>query len=233
MSAILLLIPTYNERSNVTALAEEILGLNLEVDILFIDDASPDGTGAVLDALAAEVSCVEVLHRSGKLGLGSAYREGFLWSLERGYTTTVCMDADFSHNPQDLSRLITGLMDNDLVIGSRYLPEGGIKNWPWSRRLLSKGAAVYTRLITRLPLTDPTGGYNAYRNVMLKKLPLSDMTSHGYSFQIEMKHLAWSHGFRVQEIPIIFVERREGKSKMSPGIIREALWLVWRMLLKR
>ena len=233
MSPTLLLIPTFNERTNVPVLVDQIRGLDLEVDMLFIDDASPDGTGEVLNELAEEHSGIEVLHRSEKLGLGSAYREGFAVSLEREYQNTVCMDADFSHNPDDLPRLLEGLYEKDLVIGSRYLPEGGIRNWPWSRRLLSKSAAVYTRLVTRLPLTDPTGGFNAYRNEMLENLPLSDMTSNGYSFQIEMKHLAWSHGFRIQEIPIVFVERREGKSKMSPGIIREALWLVWRILLKK
>lgn len=233
MPSTLLLIPTYNERDNVSLIAEKILALNLELDVLFIDDNSPDGTGEVLDQLAAEHSCINVLHRSEKGGLGNAYREGFAYSLERGNTYTICMDADLSHNPSDLSRFLKSLEEADLVSGSRYLKDGGILYWPFRRKLLSRGAALYTRLITRMPLTDPTGGFNAYRNEMLAALPLSEMTSNGYSFQIEMKHLAWSGDYRVKEIPIIFTERRSGKSKMSPGIIHEAVWLVWKILLKR
>lgn len=233
MHPTLLLIPTYNERTNAPALVEAVLGLEIGVDLLVIDDASSDGTGDVLDRIAEQEDRVEVLHRPAKLGLGSAYRDGYAWSLERGYTFTVCMDADLSHNPDDLPRFLEEICEKDLVGGSRYLPEGGIVNWPWNRHLLSRGAAVYTRLITRMPLTDPTGGYNAYRNEMLRQLPLSELTSNGYSFQIEMKYLAWSRGFRVGEIPIVFTERRAGKSKMSPGIIREALRVVWTLLLKR
>lgn len=233
MHPTLLLIPTYNERTNAPALVEEILSLDLEMDLLFIDDASTDGTDEVLDRISEQEPSVQVMHRPGKLGLGSAYRDGFRYSLEHGYTFTICMDADLSHDPGDLPRFLEELLHQDLVCGSRYLPEGEILNWPLNRLLLSRAAAVYTRLLTRMPLTDPTGGYNAYRNAMLYQLPLENMTSNGYSFQIEMKVLAWKHPFRVKEIPIVFTERREGKSKMSPGIVREAIWVVWKLLLGR
>jgi len=233
MHPTLLLIPTYNERTNAPALVERVLDQRLEADLLFIDDASTDGTGEVLDRIAEKEPQVQVMHRPGKLGLGSAYRDGFQWSLEHGYTFSICMDADLSHDPADIPRFIETLLEQDLVSGSRYLSEGGIVNWPLNRLWLSRGAAAYTRALTRMPFTDPTGGYTGYRNAMLDQLPISEMTSNGYSFQIEMKHLAWTRRFRVTEIPIVFTERREGKSKMSPGIIHEALWLVWKLVLKR
>ena len=231
MNAALLLIPTYNEVTNLPALVDQIDAAGCELDLLFIDDASTDGTAELLDQLAAEHAYINVLHRPEKQGLGSAYRDGFAHSLERKTTYTLCMDADLSHDPADLPRLLEALENHDLVCGSRYLAEGGIENWSLHRRFLSKAAAVYTRILTRMPLTDPTGGFNAYRTEMLRNLPLQDMTSNGYSFQIEMKHLAWKGGFRIQEIPIVFTERRAGTSKMSPGIIKEALWVVWNLLL--
>jgi glycosyltransferase involved in cell wall biosynthesis len=233
MPSTLLLVPTYNECTNVRAFTDQVRAAAPDIDILFIDDASPDGTGALLDELAGESAVIQVLHRKEKSGLGTAYREGFAWSLEHGYTFTVCMDADLSHDPADLVRFLKELETHDVVCGSRYLPDGDIVNWPLNRMLLSRGAALYTRLITRMPLTDPTGGFNAYRNEMLARLPLAEMTSNGYSFQIEMKYMAWSREYRVTEIPIVFTERRSGKSKMSPGIIREALWLVGKILLRR
>lgn len=229
----LLLIPTYNESSNAPALARTLLEMALDLDLLFIDDGSPDGTGEALDEIAAGDARVRVLHRQGKSGLGSAYKAGFARSLAGGYNYSICMDADWSHNPADLPRFIAALADKDMVGGSRYLKDGGIINWPLPRLLLSRGAAAYARLLTRMPFSDPTGGYNAYRNSMLAQLPLDNVSSQGYSFQIEMKHLAWQRGFRVGEIPILFTERREGKSKMSAGIIREALWMVWKLVLKR
>ncbi|MEX2608101.1 MAG: polyprenol monophosphomannose synthase [Kiritimatiellia bacterium] len=233
MHSALILIPTYNEAANAPALAKAILALELPVDLLFIDDASPDGTGDILDRLASEHSRVHVLHRESKQGLGSAYLAGFEWSLRHSYLLSICMDADFSHDPADLSRFLRHLDSRDLVAGSRYLPSGGIVNWPWNRRILSKSAAVYTRTLTRMPFTDPTGGFNGYRNEMLVRLPLDSIASQGYSFQIEMKMLAWKEGFRTLEIPILFTERRTGKSKMSAGIIREALWVVWKLVLNR
>lgn len=229
----LVLIPTYNERTNVPVLIESIRKLNLGVDMLFIDDGSPDGTGEELDRIASEESRVQVIHRPQKSGLGSAYIEGFSRSLNKNYDISICMDADLSHDPRDLPRFIEALTDKDLVGGSRYVQDGGIVNWPLPRLMLSKAAAGYARLLTRMPFRDPTGGFNAYRNEMLARLPLSEVSSQGYSFQIEMKHLAWKQGFRVGEIPILFTERREGKSKMSAGIIQEALWIVWKLVLKR
>jgi dolichol-phosphate mannosyltransferase len=233
MHSILLILPTYNERNNAPALAEALLTLDLHADLLFIDDHSPDGTGVALDELARRETRVRVLHRQEKSGLGSAYKAGFAQSLADGYVFSICMDADWSHNPADLPRFVDALADKDLVGGSRYLKDGGIINWPLPRLLLSRAAAAYARLLTRMPFSDPTGGYNAYRNDMLAQLPLESVSSKGYSFQIEMKHLAWKQGFRVSEIPILFTERREGKSKMSAGIIREALWLVWKLVVKR
>lgn len=233
MPSTLLLIPTYNEANNVLPLVEQIQELDLELDLLFIDDASTDETVDQLHHLTKEHDFINVLHRPEKLGLGSAYRDGFQHSLNTGYTFTMCMDADLSHDPADLIRFLKALEKQDVVCGSRYLAEGGIKNWSLHRRFLSKSAAIYTRFLTRIPVTDPTGGFNAYRNEMLHALPLSDMTSNGYSFQIEMKHLAWKKGYRIQEIPIIFTERRAGTSKMNPGIIKEALWVVWKLVLGR
>ncbi|MDA3873486.1 MAG: polyprenol monophosphomannose synthase [Kiritimatiellae bacterium] len=233
MHSALILIPTYNEATNAPALAEAILDMDLPADVVFIDDASPDGTGMLLDQLAQEYPSIQVLHRESKQGLGSAYLTGFEWSLEHSYSFSICMDADFSHDPADLPRFLQHLENEDLVAGSRYLPSGGILNWPWNRRFLSRAAAVYTRMLTRMPFTDPTGGFTGYRNDMLARLPLDKIASQGYSFQIEMKVLAWKQGFRTLEIPILFTERRTGKSKMSAGIIREALWVVWKLVLKR
>ncbi len=233
MKTNLLLIPTYNERETAPVLVEKVLNLDIKTDLLFIDDGSPDGTGELLDQIAAREPRVQVIHRAEKSGLGSAYQEGFARSLDEGYQNSICMDADLSHNPEDLPRFIEAMEQNDLVCGSRYMKDGGIINWPLPRLLLSKAAAGYARLLTRMPFTDPTGGFNAYRNEMLAKLPLKEVSSQGYSFQIEMKHLAWKQGYKVDEIPILFTERRKGKSKMSAGIIHEALWIVWKLVLKR
>jgi dolichol-phosphate mannosyltransferase len=226
MADVLILIPTYNERENVEPLTQAVREALPEADLLFLDDASPDGTGEVLDRLAGADPKGHVLHREAKLGLGAAYLAGFAWSLERAYTSSICMDADFSHDPRDLPRLIERLEDHDLVAGSRYMPGGAIRNWAVHRRILSYGGRVYARWLTRMPFTDPTGGFNGYRNEMLKQLELRRVDSKGYSFQIEMKHLAWKSGFRWMEFPIVFTERRHGRSKMSTGIIREALRLV-------
>jgi dolichol-phosphate mannosyltransferase len=220
VKSILVLIPTYNERDNVASLAREIFDQVPNTEILFIDDHSPDGTGEILDKLHSENERIHVIHRPEKLGLGSAYLEGFAWSVQHAFSYSICMDADFSHDPAALPVLIEKLTSSHLVAGSRYLKTGGIQNWSLHRRILSRGAALYVRLITRLPLTDPTGGYNGYQNEMLKALPLHDISSNGYSFQIEMKHLAWRQGYTVEEFPITFTERRTGKSKMSAGIIR-------------
>lgn len=222
----LVLIPTYNERDNVEPLAAAVRAALPDADVLFIDDASPDGTGELLDRLAAGESRLHILHRPAKTGLGAAYLDGFRWSLHGGYTYSLCMDADFSHDPADLPRLRAHLGEVDLAAGSRYLPGGGVRNWPLPRRVLSRGAAFYARALTRMPFTDPTGGFNGYRNAMLRELDLARVAAVGYAFQIEMKHLAWKTGYATREFPVVFTERRTGRSKMSAGIIREALRLV-------
>lgn len=230
MDPTLLLIPTYNERENVTSLLQEIRNHVPEIDILFIDDNSPDGTGHLLVELQQQDPRLHILHRTEKAGLGAAYMAGFAWSLKREYAYSLCMDADFSHDPADIPRMMRELGDSDLAAGSRYMKGGRIQNWAFHRRFLSRGAAWYARLLTRMPFTDPTGGFNGYRNSMLATLPLQEVAAKGYSFQIEMKHLAWTSGFRTREFPIIFTERRAGRSKMSTGIIHEAIHLVIRLL---
>ncbi len=226
----LLLIPTYNECENVVPLTQEVRRHCPDTDLLFIDDGSPDGTGDVLDHLSQETTGLFVLHRQEKQGLGTAYKAGFAWSLERDYDVTLCMDADFSHDPAALARMMSELETCDLAAGSRYMPGGQIVNWSLRRRILSKGAAVYARFLTRMPFTDPTGGFNGYRNRMLRELSLEHVAAKGYSFQIEMKHLSWRSGYRTKEFPIVFTERRAGRSKMSSGIIQEALRLVVRLV---
>ncbi len=233
MTPLLILIPTYNEKNNIAVLVESITRILPQADLLFLDDHSPDGTGAEIERHAARFPQVRVLHRPGKAGLGRAYLAGFRWALERNYAAILCMDADLSHAPEDLPSLVAALADADLVSGSRYLPGGRILNWPPSRRILSRAAALYTRLLSGMPFRDPTGGFNAYRRGLLESLDLASIDSNGYSFQIEMKHRAWMEGFVCREIPITFTERRQGKSKMSPGIVREALWVVWKLVLSR
>jgi dolichol-phosphate mannosyltransferase len=226
----LVITPTYNERENLGRLVPQILAQDPRLDVLVIDDASPDGTGAVADALASHEPRVHVMHRDGKLGLGTAYLAGFRWGLERGYDWLFEMDADFSHDPAHLPEFIRALGDYDLVLGSRYL--GGrvtVVNWPIGRLLLSYFANVYARLVTGMPIADATGGYKAFRREVLERIPLDRIESEGYAFQIEMSLRAWKLGFRIGEIPIVFVDRTTGESKMSRRIIREAVWKVWKL----
>jgi len=229
MSAAVVIVPTYNERPNVAPLAREVLSASPDLDLLFVDDNSPDGTGEIEDQIAASEPRIHVLHREGKQGLGRAYIAGFKWALERNFEFILEMDADFSHNPRDLPRLIEGARAADLVLGSRYV--GGIRviNWPLSRLILSRGAGIYVQAITGLPFTDPTGGFKCYRRAVLETLDLDRIRSNGYSFQIEMTHQAWMRGFHIVEVPIVFEERRSGDSKMSGAIFREALWMVWKL----
>jgi dolichol-phosphate mannosyltransferase len=229
MSDTLVVVPTYDEKENVRSLSEAILRVSPQTDLLFVDDNSPDGTGEMLDALAAQDRRIQVLHRERKMGLGRAYVEGFRWALEHEYGFVFEMDADFSHNPADVPRLRAAAETADLVLGSRFA--GGIRvvNWPLSRLILSKGAAMYVRWITGLPLADPTGGFKCYRRAVIESMRLDAIASNGYSFQIETAHHAWINGFRVVEIPITFEERRLGQSKMNARIVREALWVVWRL----
>ncbi len=226
----LIIIPTYDERENVGPMAEAVLGQVPEANILFVDDNSPDGTGALLDDIAAREPRVLVLHRAGKEGLGRAYIAGFKWALARDYALICEMDCDFSHDPAVLPTLLkTACESADLVLGSRYI--GGIRvmNWPMNRLLLSTGAAQYVRAVTGMPVNDPTGGFKCFRRAVLEAIDLDRITSNGYSFQIEMTHTAWMKGFTVQEIPIVFEDRRAGYSKMRANIATEAMLMVLRL----
>ena len=230
----LVIVPTYNERENVAGLAAAVHAAAPQAHLLFVDDASPDGTGAVLDALAAADPRVTVLHRAGKLGLGTAYIEGFRLGLARGYEYLIEMDADFSHDPRYLPEMLRRAEGGaDVVIGSRYVPGGGTANWDAFRRVLSRGAAVYARAVLGFAVRDPTAGFVCYRRRVLEAVDLAAVRSEGYGFQIEMKYRATGAGFHIEEMPIVFEERRLGKSKMSWPIIVEALGLVWRLRLGR
>lgn len=225
-------IPTYNERENLPRLVPQVLAQDPRLEVLVIDDASPDGTGAIADDLAAADPRVHVLHRRGKLGLGTAYLTGFRWALERGYAYVFEMDADFSHDPAHLPQFLEAIRNADVVLGSRYL-EGRVTvvNWPISRLLLSYGANIYARLITGLPIADATGGYKCFRREVLEAIDLDRIESEGYAFQIEITLRAWKKGFRIKEIPIVFTDRDVGESKMSKRIIWEAVWKVWKLRL--
>ena len=232
MESTLVIIPTYNEKENVETISTAVLDSNEGVDILFVDDNSPDGTGEILERIADQCSRIQVIHRADKQGLGRAYICGFKWALERNYEHILEMDADFSHRPEDVSGLVASAADADLVLGSRYV--GGIRiiNWPLNRLILSKSASLYVRLITGMPFTDPTGGFKCFRRGVLQSIDLDSIRSNGYSFQIEMTHQAWLLGFSVKETPIVFEERRSGQSKMNAAIVREAFWMVWKILFR-
>ncbi len=225
----LLCLPTYEERDNLEPMLHalgEVLGPDDRV--LVIDDNSPDGTGELADRLAAELPFVDVLHRERKDGLGRAYVAGFRVALERGAELVLEMDCDFSHDPHDVPRLIEAAAHADLVLGSRYVPGGAVRDWGVVRRAISRAASLYTRLLL-MPVHDATGGFKCFRRQVLQAIDLADVRSNGYSFQIEMSFRAWRKGFRIVEIPIVFVDRTEGQSKMSKRIVREAVWMVWRL----
>lgn len=226
---VLIIVPTYNERENLPPLAERVMNLAVEVDLLVVDDNSPDGTGAIADGLAASNPRIHVLHRKEKDGLGRAYIAGFQWALKRDYEFVFEMDGDFSHNPADIPAFLAAAEHADLVLGSRYTRGIRVINWPLNRLLLSMGAALYVRGITGMPFADPTGGYKCFRRQTLESIDLEAVRSNGYSFQIEMTHKAWRQGLRVVEVPIIFTDRFQGNSKMSSKIVREALGMVWRL----
>ena len=231
MSDTLVIVPTYNEKENAAAISLAVLKACPEASVLFVDDNSPDGTGKLADRLAAENPRIHVLHRDKKQGLGRAYLAGFRWALERpNFQFIMEMDADFSHDPKAVPQLRAAAQSADVVLGSRYI--GGLRviNWPLKRLILSTGAALYVRTITGMPFTDPTGGFKCFRREVLATIKLDDIHSNGYSFQIEMTHTAWHLGFKIVESPIVFEERREGQSKMSGGIINEALFMVWKLL---
>ena len=230
MNQTLIVVPTYNERDNLPPLAQRLLALPVSVDLLVVDDNSPDGTGKLADELAAKYPAIHVLHRSEKNGLGRAYIAGFKWALERGYEFVFELDGDLSHNPDDIPAFLDAAKGADLVLGSRYLNGIRIINWPLSRLMLSQSAAKYVQIITGMPFTDPTGGYKCFRRRALEALDLDAVHSNGYSFQIELTHKLWRQGLRVVEVPIIFTDRFQGRSKMSRHIVREALIMVWRLL---
>jgi glycosyltransferase involved in cell wall biosynthesis len=225
---VLVVVPTYDERGTIAELVHALRGLPDPPAVLVVDDASPDGTGEVADALAAVDPDVEVLHRDRKAGLGPAYRAGLRWGLDRGYEVLVEMDADLSHDPLELPRLLAALDDADLVIGSRYVPGGGVERWPARRLLLSTGGNRYVRAVTGLPIQDATSGFRAFRRQVLTSIGVDSLRSDGYAFQVETALLAWRAGFAVAEVPIRFVERREGASKLSRRVVLEAVWRVLR-----
>jgi len=226
----LIIVPTYNEKENIEEIIRVVLAQGDDIDILVVDDNSPDGTGKIVKRLASSEPRIHAIHREGKLGLGSAYIAGFKWALANTDTQFVFeMDADFSHDPNAIPEFLEAVKDMDLVIGSRYLHGITVINWPLSRLILSYGANVYTHIITGLPLKDSTGGFKCFRRETLEQLPLDTIRSDGYSFQIEMNFFCWKKGFRMVEMPILFTDRRVGISKMSRKIIWEAMFMVWRL----
>ena len=234
MNNTLIVVPTYNERENLPRMAQKLLSLPVKVDMLVVDDNSPDGTGKIADELAAKHPEIHVLHRKEKNGLGRAYIAGFKWALDKHYEFIFEMDGDFSHNPDDIPAFLEMIQkeNGDLALGSRYINGIRIINWPLSRLMLSKGAATYVQWITGMPITDPTGGYKCFRRRALQAIDLDQVRSNGYSFQIEMTHKLWRQGYKVVEVPIIFTERLLGHSKMSGHIVREALIRVWQLWLQ-
>jgi dolichol-phosphate mannosyltransferase len=218
--------PTYNERKNISELISRVLSSYDGIDILVVDDNSPDGTAHVVKEIIQKYKRVHILERSGKLGLGTAYCAGFQWALENGYDRIIQIDADMSHNPDDIVHLLAESKNFDVVIGSRYINGVNVVNWPLRRLILSYAANLYAQIITGLPIKDATGGFKCFRGRVLETIDLSKITSEGYSFQIEMNFISWVKGFKIKEIPIIFSDRTVGESKMSKGIIFEAIYMV-------
>jgi dolichol-phosphate mannosyltransferase len=229
MERILIIIPTYDEKENVRSIAEAILATVPEVHILFVDDNSPDGTGVIIDEMVAANPRIHVLHRPGKMGLGRAYIDGFKWGLGQGFDFLFEMDADFSHDPKAIRSFLEAAKNADLVLGTRY--KGGIRvlNWPLNRLMISVCAGVFVRVVTGLPVSDPTGGFKCFRKEVLQAIDLEKIKSNGYSFQMEMTHTAWRLGFRIAEVPSVFEDRRYGHSKLNKAIARESFWMVWRL----
>jgi dolichol-phosphate mannosyltransferase len=225
----LVIVPTYNELENIGPLLDKVLGLPWGLDILIVDDNSPDGTAAVVQERMKSEPRIHLLQRPGKMGLGSAYRDGFRYALDRGAEYIFEMDADFSHDPAAIGQFLEAIQDADIVLGSRYLRGVTVVNWPLSRLILSYSANLYTRIVTGLPLADSTGGFKCFRRRALEGIRLDRVKSEGYSFQIEMSYRCWRRGFRIKEIPIVFTDRRVGVSKMSRRIIWEAAGMVWRL----
>ena len=229
----LVISPTYNENKNILELINRISETSNLIDILIIDDNSPDGTAKLVKEIMQENNHINILERDKKLGLGTAYCTGFLWAIERGYDLIIQMDADLSHNPEDISRLIDEASSADLIIGSRYIEGVNVINWPMHRLLLSYFANWYARLLIRFPIKDSTGGYKCFRRKVLQSIDLTKIRSEGYSFQIEMNFLVWIKGFKISEIPIVFTDRTVGESKMNRAIVIEAVWMVPKLLMKK
>lgn len=227
----LVIIPTYNEKENIEKIIRKVFSLPAGFHMLIVDDGSPDGTADIIKGLQQEFNGkLHILERKGKLGLGTAYIAGFKWALQHEYEYIFEMDADFSHDPEDLVRLYEACKKNaDVVVGSRYTSGGKVVNWPWDRIFISKGGALYTKMITWMPVNDPTAGFVCYRRKVLSTIPLDKVHFVGYAFQIEMKYRAWKMGFKIAEVPITFRDRKEGVSKMSGSIIKEAMYGVWKM----
>lgn len=223
----LIIFPTFNEKENIERIIKEVLEIDSRINVLVVDDNSPDGTGQIVDRLASENERINILHRQQKRGLGRAYIAGFRWGIEREYDYIFEMDADFSHDPKYVSDFLNTIEDYDLVLGSRYISGVNVINWPMGRLLLSYYANFYTRIVTGLPVRDATGGFKCFRREVLENIDLDAVRSNGYIFQIEVSMRAWKKGFRIKEIPIIFVDRVHGTSKMSKKIVREAVWKVW------
>jgi len=221
------IIPTYNERENIDSIASRVRDSVPDADVLIVDDNSPDGTGELADKLADGDSAIHVLHRAGKAGLGAAYIAGFRWALDRGYGVMVEMDADGSHQPEELPRLLDALKDADLVLGSRWVPGGAVHNWPRSREIISRGGSFYSRVLLGLPLRDLTGGFRAFRAGTLRRIDLDSVQSQGYCFQIDLARRTAQAGLTVVEVPITFIERTRGASKMTRAIVVEAFWRVF------
>jgi dolichol-phosphate mannosyltransferase len=228
----LIIIPTYNELDNLPKLLPEVLSKNAEINVLIVDDNSPDGTSAFVENEMKNNDRVHLIKRSSKQGLGTAYIAGFKYALQNNFELIFEMDADFSHDPKEIPRFLDEIKDSDLVIGSRYINGVNVINWPMRRLLLSSFANVYTRIITGMPVHDATGGYKCFRRKVLESINLDQVKSNGYAFQIEMNFKAWKKGFKVKEIPIIFVDRMKGQSKMSRKIVREAVTMVWKLRIK-
>jgi len=226
---ILVIIPTYNEKENISTILPLVLKQDQGIEVLVVDDNSPDGTGKLVEELKASNPRIKLIKREKKSGLGTAYIAGFDYALQNGYDYIFEMDSDFSHDPSYIPDFLKAIRDSDLVLGSRYIKGVNVVNWPITRLLLSYFANVYARWVTGLPVRDSTGGFKCFKREVLEKIGLDNIHSNGYAFQIEMNFRAWKKGFRIKEIPIIFVDRRAGESKMSKKIVREAIWMVWKL----
>ena len=230
---VLVITPTYNESKNILLLVEKIKNISSDSDILVVDDNSPDGTANIVKNLLKNRNDIFLIERPGKMGLGTAYITGFKWAIDNNYDIVIQMDADLSHNPKDIKKMLKEIGKNDLIIGSRYVDGVNVNNWPMSRLLLSYFANIYSRLITGMPIYDSTGGFKCYRIDVLKNIPFNLIKSEGYSFQIETTFYSWKNNYKIKEIPIVFTDRTIGESKMTKKIIYEAIWIVIKLRIQR